>query len=111
MSHSFPGSTPRETLKEGAAEVKEKLKSDLSHLARFRRGVSLKPTMGCIDCDATGKVPCAGCGGTGEQRLILDAEKTEQCATCQGTGQVTCVTCAGRRFVPNINRKRILWIL
>src|SRR2546421_10953356 len=101
---------PRTTFKEGAAEVKAKLRTDISRLTRFRRGVSIRPSMGCIDCDATGKLPCISCDGTGKAKVIL-REEPEPCATCDGQGYVTCTTCMGRGWVLNKNRKKILWLL
>ena len=101
---------PHTTFREGAAEVKEKLRSDISRLTRFRRGVSLKPTMGCIDCDATGKLPCISCDGSGKAKVVL-REEADPCATCDGRGYVTCTTCFGRGWVLNKNRKRLLWVL
>ena len=101
---------PQTTFKEGAAEVREKLRTDISKLARFRRGVSLKPSMGCIDCDATGKLPCISCDGTGKSKVVLQ-EQPEPCATCEGKGYVTCTTCAGRGWVLNKNRKKLLWVM
>ena len=101
---------PRTTFKEGAAEVKDKLRTDISRLTRFRRGVSLKPTMGCIECDATGKLPCISCDGSGKSKVVL-REEAEPCATCDGKGYVTCTTCAGRGWVLNRNRKKLLWLV
>jgi hypothetical protein len=110
MSKIMPGPQVRETVKEGAAEVRAKLKQDVSQWARARRLVSLKPTMGCMDCDATGKLACSACGGSGIQKVVWNDEQ-QACATCEGTGSVTCVECAGQRFVPNKHRKKLLWIL
>src|SRR5687768_6877999 len=101
---------PRTTFKEGAAEVKAKLRTDISRLTRFRRGVSVKPTMGCIECDATGKLPCITCDGSGKSKVVL-REEAEPCATCKGKGYVTCTTCAGRGWVLNKNRKKLLWLV
>jgi hypothetical protein len=101
---------PTETVKEGAHEVTEKLKADISRIARVRRAVSLKPIVGCLDCDATGKAPCGACGGAGNQKLVWNDE-IQQCATCDGTGQVTCAECMGRGTVENTNRKKLIWML
>src|SRR5688500_12308762 len=101
---------PRTTFKEGAAEVKAKLRTDISRLTRFRRGVSIKPTMGCIECDATGKLPGISCDGTGKSKVVL-REEAEPCATCDGKGHVTCTACAGRGWVLNKNRKKLLWLV
>jgi hypothetical protein len=108
MSNITP--KPREIVKEGAAEVREKLKADLSHWSRARRLVSLRPTMGCLSCDATGKLSCASCGGSGEQKLVWNDE-VSACPTCEGKGIATCADCAGRGFVKNTHRKKWLWVL
>lgn len=102
--------TPRETVKASAAEVKAKLKSDLSRMTRVRRAVSVKPMMGCVACDATGRLPCITCDGTGKSKVVV-SEEAENCATCEGRGTVTCVDCSGRGEVPNVHRKKILWVL
>src|SRR5205823_2830245 len=102
--------TPRETVRASAAEVKAKLKSDLSRVTRVRRAVSLRPMMGCVACDATGRLPCASCDGTGKTKIVLN-DVAEDCLTCQGRGTVTCVDCSGRGEVPNVHRKKILWLL
>src|SRR6185369_13324709 len=101
---------PAATVKEGAAEVKAKLKSDFSKIARARRSVSIKPMMGCRECDATGRVPCSTCDGSGHTKVTF-GDTPENCHTCEGRGTVTCVDCAGRGIVPNIHRKKILWIV
>src|SRR5256885_7825699 len=93
---------PRATFKEGAEEVRAKLRSDISRLTRFRRGVSLRPTMGCIECDATGRLPCLSCDGSGKAKVVM-GEQAEPCLTCEGRGTVTCTTCAGRGWVLNRN--------
>jgi len=110
MAKIGPRSAARSTIAAGAAEVREKLKSDLSRWSRVRRFATLKPTMGCITCDMTGKVLCDTCDGTGRSKLVFD-DRQEACATCEGTGRVTCVTCAGRGIVPNVHRKKVLWLL
>jgi len=102
--------TPPATVREGADEVRAKLRQDLSRLTRFRRGISLKPTMGCIECDATGRVPCSSCAGSGQAKIVL-GDKPEPCHTCDGRGTVTCIECAGRGRVPNVHRKKVLWLL
>lgn len=104
-------STARETISEGAAEVKEKLREDLSRWSRMRRYVSLKPEIPCLDCDGAGKTECVSCGGTGLSRLILDDGRQEACVKCDGKGAITCVACAGRGMVPNAHRKAMLWLL
>lgn len=110
MGKMVSGPGTRSTVSEGASEVREKLRSDLSRLMRVRRFATLKPTMGCIACDATGKIVCAICGGTGKSKLVLD-DRQEDCAHCDGTGRVTCVQCAGRGQVANVHRKKVLWLL
>lgn len=99
-----------DTAREGAVEVKEKLKSDLSRMARLRRAVSLKHIVGCLSCDATGKTECSACAGTGEQKLIMD-EATEKCSICEGSGRVSCVECMGTGSLPNVHRKKLIWML
>jgi hypothetical protein len=99
------------SVREGANEVKAKLRSDLSRVSRVRRAVSIKPTMGCVSCDASGKLPCNSCDGTGKSKIVLSDMEQERCHTCDGNGQVTCVDCAGRGIIPNVHRKKILWTL
>lgn len=106
----MPEMTGRDVVIQGAAEVKEKLKSDLSHWARVRRFASLKPMMGCVTCDATGRIPCSSCEGTGHTKFIV-GDKPEACATCLGKGTVTCAECMGRGELPNVHRKKVLWLL
>ncbi len=101
---------PTEAVKEGAHEVTAKLREDLGRWSRVRRVVSLKPTMGCIDCDTTGKVVCQACGGGGNQKLVWNDE-VQQCPTCEGTGTVTCSECTGRGEVENAHRKKLIAIL
>lgn len=105
--------SPRDTVKESASEVRDKLKSDFTGLkqrARIRRGISLKPMVACPECEASGKIACLTCGGSGEQRVVWN-DTTEKCPSCQGTGQTACSNCMGRRMVPNANRKKLLWVL
>ncbi len=102
--------TPRSVVKESAAEVKDKLKKDISRWTRVRRVASIKPMMGCVACDAAGHIECESCGGTGKNKVVLN-EKPEDCVHCDGKGQVTCVECAGVGLVPNVHRKKILWLL
>src|SRR5438874_12406535 len=100
------------SVREGADEVKAKLKADISRLTRFRRSVSIKPTMGCVACDASGKVPCTSCDGTGKTKLLIATEvEEERCHTCDGAGRVTCVDCAGKGILPNVHRKKLLWVM
>jgi hypothetical protein len=98
---------PTETVKESAHEVKEKLREDFSRWTRVRRAVSLKPMVGCLACDASGKVACGACGGAGNQKLVWN-EEVQQCQTCEGTGEVTCSECMGRGEVENVHRKKII---
>lgn len=100
------------SVREGADEVKAKLKSDFSRITRVRRSVSIKPTMGCASCDATGKVPCMSCDGAGKAKILIATEaEEERCHTCDGTGSVTCVECAGKGSLPNVHRKKILVVV
>ena len=107
-SDHLPASTA--AVREGAQEVTEKLRADISRWTRVRRAVSLKPTMGCIDCDTTGKVDCAACGGGGNQKIVWNDE-IQQCQTCAGTGQVTCSDCMGHGEVENVHRKKLKFVL
>src|SRR5437660_11474282 len=99
------------SVREGADEVKQKLKSDFSRMTRVRRAVSIKPTMGCVSCDASGKLPCDSCDGTGQSKIVLSGMDQERCHTCDGAGRVTCVDCAGKGILPNIHRTQILWLI
>lgn len=101
---------PTDTVKESAQEVKEKLREDFSRWTRVRRAVSLKPMVGCLACDAIGKVECGACGGAGNQKLVWN-EEIQQCQTCAGTGQVTCAECMGRGEVENVHRKKLIAVL
>lgn len=101
----------REIVREGAAEVGEKLKADISRWTRVRRVVSLKPMIGCFECDAAGKLVCESCGGTGKTKIQLQEDTPLSCPTCDGTGHTTCVACAGQGVVPNVHRKKFLWML
>jgi hypothetical protein len=100
---------PREVIREGAAEVKEKLRADISNWAKFRRFISLAPTMACLECEGTGSTPCSGCGGTGKQKLVWNDEEAV-CATCEGKATVTCTECMGKGRVKNKQRKLFLWL-
>ena len=104
-------SATRETISEGAAEVKAKLREDLSRWSRTRRYATLKPEIPCLECDGAGKIQCALCGGTGLSRLVLDDGRQESCVQCDGKGAYTCVVCAGRGLVPNTRRKLMLTLL
>jgi hypothetical protein len=110
MSKIMPGPQVRETVKEGAAEVRAKLKQDISQWSRARRLVTITPTIGCMECDATGKLACSACGGSGTQKVVWNDEQ-QACPTCEGHGTVTCVECAGQRRIPNKHRKKIIWVL
>jgi hypothetical protein len=98
---------PTEAVKEGAQEVKAKLKEDFSRWTRVRRAVSLKPMVGCLNCDASGKTACGACGGAGNQKMVWNDE-IQQCQTCEGTGEVTCAECAGYGEVENVHRKKLI---
>lgn len=102
--------TRRDTVREGAAEVGAKLKSDISRWTKVRRYASIKPMMGCGACDATGRFTCTNCDGTGKTKFVV-GDQPEPCHTCEGKGTVTCVDCAGRGIVPNVHRKKVLWVL
>jgi hypothetical protein len=101
---------PTDVVKEGAHEVSEKLREDLGRWTRVRRAASLKPIVGCLDCDTTGKVACAACGGGGMQKLVWN-EEVQPCPTCEGTGQVTCSACMGSGHVENAHRKKLIAVL
>jgi hypothetical protein len=101
---------PQISVREGAAEVRAKLKSDLSRWTKARRAVSLRPTILCAGCDGTGRVTCATCEGAGQSRIVF-GDSPEACATCEGRGTVTCVDCSGRGQVVNAHRKMVLWLL
>lgn len=100
----------REAVREGVAEVREKLREDLSRWARARRAVSLKPMLSCMECDGAGRRACASCGGSGKGRVGADGA-APPCVHCDAQGTLTCVECAGSGLVPNTNRKRLLVVL
>lgn len=108
MSAHLPGH--HETFREGAEEVKAKLRADLSRWTRARRAISLKPTLPCSECDSTGRTLCESCHGRGKQGIEFHGEQYA-CMTCEGTGHVTCVECAGTGSVVNVHRKKILWLI
>jgi DnaJ-class molecular chaperone with C-terminal Zn finger domain len=102
-----------ETIREGAAEVREKLKSDLSsvsRLVRVRRFVSLSPTMTCPTCDGRREETCAACGGSGRQKVVWNDQEIV-CEGCKGTTTQACGECFGRGRVKNIHRKKFLTLL
>ncbi len=101
---------PPVSIKEGAAEVKAKLKSDISRWTRFRGAVSIKPLVACKECFGKGRVECISCDGTGKSKVVLN-DAPENCHTCGGQGTVTCTECSGRGLVPNVHRKKILWLI
>jgi hypothetical protein len=101
----------RDVMREGADEVRAKLREDLSRWTRTRRYVSLKPEIGCLACDAAGKIECAACGGTGRSAVVLDDGRQESCPRCDGSGATTCVECAGRGRIANRHRRTMLWLL
>lgn len=104
---------PREAIREGAAEVKEKLRSDISSISkwtRVRRFVSLSPTMLCPDCEGAREIPCGACGGEGKQKLVWN-DDVVTCEGCKGEGKQLCGSCLGRARVKNIHRKKFLWVL
>ncbi len=102
---------PPAEVREGAEEVKAKLREDLSRWARLRRFVSLKPEIPCLECDGAGKIQCAACRGTGKSAIVTETGEQEPCPHCGGHGSITCVDCAGRGVIPNRNRKPLIWIL
>lgn len=104
-------SDAREIVREGAEEVKAKLREDLSRWTRTRRYVSIKPQISCLACDGAGKVQCAACGGAGKSGLVHDSGEAETCPRCGGAGAITCVECAGKGSIANRHRKIMLWIL
>ena len=97
-------------IKEGASEIGGRLREDIGGLGKFRRGVTLKSTMDCLDCRASGKADCSSCDGTGKSKVVW-GEEAQNCATCSGTGKVTCPECAGRGFIYNQHRAKLLWVL
>jgi|GEM_PF-5634507 len=101
----------REVVREGADEVRAKLREDLGRWTRARRYVSLRPEIGCLACDAAGKIECTACGGTGRSAVVLDDGRQDSCPRCDGRGATTCVECAGRGMIPNAHRKKMLWLL
>ena len=100
----------RAAVHEGADELRSKLRSDLSRLLRVRRYASLGPTIGCVACDAQGRVPCTHCGGSGKSGPVIEGQRAA-CPNCDGTGSVTCIECAGTGQVPNVHRKKVLVLL
>lgn len=111
MSDFGPKGARNEKLHEGVDEIRSKLRQDMSRWAQARRSMTLKPTMGCMECDATGKVSCTTCAGTGASTLVIGQDEAQKCLTCGGAGQVTCVDCAGKGWVENVHRKKIKLIL
>jgi hypothetical protein len=101
----------REIVREGAQEVTEKLRQDLSRWSRFRRFVSLKPQIPCLDCDGAGKVQCTACGGSGKSAMVRDDGEQEACPRCGGQGSITCVECGGKGLIPNRHRKPLIAVL
>ena len=98
---------PTDTVKEGASEVSTKLREDLGKWTRIRSAVSLRPMVGCMTCDTTGKVSCGACGGSGNQKMVWN-EEVQQCPTCEGACTVTCSECMGQGQVENTKRKMLL---
>lgn len=109
MSDSTPEST-RETLSEGVAEVRQKLREDISRLKGRRASFTLRRMIECPECAGNGRTPCSACQGTGKAKLVMGEQETE-CSACSGTGSFTCVECGGRRLVPNAGRKKVLLVL
>ncbi|MEP6755374.1 MAG: hypothetical protein ABJA67_07730 [Chthonomonadales bacterium] len=92
---------------EAVSELRSKLKSDLSQASGFSQYLTLRRTMKCSECGATGIVQCVVCNGEGKQRMIWNDE-ISTCEACEGKGEVTCGECEGRKFVLNPHRKKIL---
>ncbi len=105
------GSGARDVVREGAHEVREKLRDDLSRWSRIRRHVSLKPEIGCLACDAMGKIACSACGGSGKSAMVMENGAQEPCVRCDGHGSTTCVECAGAGLIPNTRRKVFLGLI
>ena len=89
------------------SELKGKVKSDLAGVTGFRRYLSLRRLIRCGECDGIGILSCAGCAGSGEQRMVWNDE-VSQCEPCGGTGQVTCDECMGRKRVRNPYRQYVV---
>jgi len=111
MNEGRAGSKTRELVREGAQEVKEKLREDLSRWGKVRRFVSLKPTIPCLECDGRGKLECGTCRGTGKMPFTPESGQPEDCPKCGGSGTITCVDCAGKGYVPNPHRTKLLVVL
>lgn len=101
----------RELVREGAQEVKEKLRQDLSRWAKARRYVSLKERIPCVACDGAGKIVCAACEGSGKGVYAKEDGTRMDCERCGGNGSTTCTECAGKGTVLNPHRKKLIWLL
>lgn len=101
----------RDLVREGAQEVKEKLREDLSRWSRVRRCVSLQREIPCLACDGAGKTLCAACQGSGKSGFTTETGEADACPRCGGHGSVTCVECAGRGRIANRHRTKLLWTL
>jgi len=101
----------REIVREGAQEVTEKLRQDLSRWSRLRRFVSLKQEIPCLDCDGAGKVQCTACSGSGKSAMVRDDGEQEACPRCGGQGSITCIECGGKGVIPNRHRKPLIAVL
>jgi hypothetical protein len=107
-----PAGGSREALREGLAEVRQKIGSDLSNWAKLRRAISLQRQITCETCSGAGRTACSACGGSGASGVSATGERTP-CGACGGSGSFTCVECAGKGLVDNPHRKRTLilvWI-
>jgi hypothetical protein len=111
MSRLLRDPQTREVVREGASEVREKLREDFSRWTRSRRYMSLKPEIACGECMGQCKAACAGCGGTGRGRVRGEDGSVPACALCDGKGAVTCVACSGKGQVENIHRKKWIWLM
>ncbi|MCX6362101.1 MAG: hypothetical protein NT029_20080 [Armatimonadetes bacterium] len=111
MSHLLRDPQTREVVREGATEVREKLREDFSRWTRSRRYMSLKPEIDCGECIGQCKTACAGCAGTGKGRVRGEDGSVPPCALCDGHGAVTCVACSGKGRVENVHRKKWIWLM
>ncbi len=109
MRFSLPGGG-REVVSEGVAEVKDRLREDISRLKKVRRGITLRTTMECLECEGNGRVICQSCGGLGKAKVVF-GDEPGACETCVGSGRIGCVTCLGKGSLANPHRKKVLIVL
>lgn len=110
MNNTIRKPSTGDGVKEGAAEISERFKSDLSRWMKLRNNISLKPIINCKECDGIGKYACATCNGQGFQNVMMSDEKA-RCSVCDGTGKVTCIYCSGKGLVDNPYQKPLKWTL